>query len=100
MTVPETSKTVYKWGDDTFGQAKSVKAYALRAQEELTELIEAIDQGQSSKEIVFEAADVTILLHRLAGTLGYDLSETVDRKMEINRNRTWNNAGDGTGQHS
>ena len=48
----------------------SVKAYALRAQEELAELIEAIKNGETDKNIALEAADVTILLHRITGTLG------------------------------
>jgi hypothetical protein len=46
-----------------------------------------------------EAADVVILLHRLAGLLGHELHELVDAKMEINRARRWKSAGDGTGGH-
>lgn len=54
--MTESSKTICQWGDATFGQVKSVKAYAIRAQEELTELIEAIDDTQSSHDIMLEAA--------------------------------------------
>lgn len=99
----ETSQTIAHWGDATFGVATS-KALAQRAQEELHELIEAIDASNASdslniEQIAMEAADVTILLHRLVGDLGLDLSETVERKMEINRARQWTTSGDGTGQH-
>jgi len=95
----ETSKTIADWGTDTFGDANSVKAYALRAQGELTELIEAIENKQSDNEIAAEAADVTILLHRVTATLGIELSDAVDQKMSINRKRIWQKSGNGVGQH-
>ena len=96
----ETSQSIAQWGTETFGNAASVKAYALRAQEELTELIEAIENGEPDKDIALEAADVTILLHRIAGTLGLELYEAVDEKMRINREREWTPDGNGVGRHS
>lgn len=96
----ETSQSIALWGSETFGDAASVKAYAIRAQEELTELIEAIENGEPDKDIAQEAADVTILLHRLTGTLGLDLYDTVDEKMSINRKREWTPDGNGVGQHT
>jgi len=95
----ETSKTIAQWGTESFGDAASVKAYALRAQEELTELIEAIDTGEPDKNIALEAADITILLHRITGSLGLELYEAVDKKMAINRRRKWTPDGNGVGQH-
>lgn len=95
----ETSKTIAEWGSDTFGDAASVKAYAIRAQEELAELIEAIEKDEPDKNIALEAADVTILLHRIAGTLGLELYNSVDEKMTINRKREWVPNGNGVGQH-
>lgn len=95
----ETSQTIAQWGRETFGNAASVKAYAIRAQEELTELIEAIENGEPDKDIALEAADVTILFHRITGTLGLELSNAVDEKMEINRKREWTPSGNGVGQH-
>jgi len=97
--MTETSQTIHKWGSETFGNAPSVKPYALRAKKELNELIEAIDKGESKDAILDEAADVTILLHRLAASLGNDLSEAVNRKMNINRTRQWTKSGDDVGQH-
>lgn len=95
----ETSQTIAQWGTKTFGDAASVKSYALRAQEELAELIDAIEVGEPDKNIAHEAADVTILLHRIAGTLGLELYDAVDEKMAINRKREWVPSGDGVGQH-
>ena len=98
MTI-ETSQSIAQWGSDTFGDAASVKAYAIRAQEELRELIEEIENGEPDKAIALEAADVTILLHRITGTLGLDLYAAVDEKMTINREREWRASGNGVGQH-
>lgn len=95
----ETSKTIAQWGTETFGDAASVKAYAVRAQEELAELIEAIESGEPNQNIAYEAADVTILLHRVTGTLGLELYDAVDEKMAINRKREWRPDGNGVGQH-
>ena len=95
----DSSKSINQWGRETFGDAASVKAYALRAQEELAELIEAIENGEPDKNIALEAADVTILLHRITGTLGLELYEAVDEKMAINRKREWVPDGNGVGRH-
>jgi len=95
----ESSKTIAKWGTESFGEASSVKAYAVRAQEELAELIEAIENSETDRAIALEAADVTILLHRITGTLGLELYDAVDEKMAINRLRKWTPDGNGVGQH-
>ena len=95
----ESSETIAQWGSETFGDAASVKAYAVRAQEELAELIKAIEKGETDKNIAFEAADVTILLHRVTGSLGLELYGAVDEKMTLNRERKWTRDGNGVGQH-
>jgi NTP pyrophosphatase (non-canonical NTP hydrolase) len=64
----------------------------------MDELEQAIREGDMS-EAGREAADVVILLHRLVGLLGMELSEQVDAKMKVNRARKWRAAGDGTGGH-
>lgn len=95
----ETSQTINRWGRETFGEARSVKTYAHRAQEELEELIDAIEKDEPKDSILAEAADVTILLHRLAASLKSDLNDAVDQKMGVNRRRHWIKSGDGAGQH-
>jgi len=39
------------------------------------------------------------MLYQVASAFGFDLHEQVDHKMKINRSRTWDVKGDGTGQH-
>ncbi len=94
----ETSASIRDWGDETFGKVSDLSVLAARARGELDELEQAIRSGDAT-EIGGEAADVTILLHRLAGLLGMDLAEQVDAKMRVNRARMWKAAGDGTGAH-
>ncbi len=94
----ETSTSIRAWGDETFGKVSDLSALVARARVELDELEQAVRQGDLA-EAGREAADVVILLHRLAALAGMDLSEQVDAKMAINRARTWRAAGDGTGGH-
>lgn len=94
----ETSQTIREWGDATFGQPRDLIVLVARARVEMDELEQALREGDH-EEAGREAADVVILLHRLAGILGLDLSEQVDAKMVINRARKWKAAGDGTGGH-
>lgn len=96
--MAETSKTILDWGDETFGKVSNPIALAKRAEGELTELIEALE-AQDFDEAGKEAADVAILLHRLMGVLGKELADEVNAKMQINRQRKWAKAGDGTGGH-
>ena len=64
----------------------------------MQELGEAVDQ-RDVNEIGKEAADVLILLYRLADQFDLDLDQEVQAKMAINRSRTWVSKGDGTGSH-
>ena len=94
----ETSQTIRDWGDATFGEVKDLTALVRRARLELDELEDALNASDSDKASR-EAADVVILIHRLVGLLGKELSDEVDAKMRVNRSRKWTSAGDGTGGH-
>ena len=94
----ETSQTIKNWGDETFGDVSDLTALVHRARGEMDELLDALSANDHD-EAGREAADVAILLHRLMGLIGKDLSDEVDAKMTINRNRKWKAAGDGTGGH-
>lgn len=94
----ETSQTIRTWGDAIFGEPTDLTVLVQRARTEMDELEQALREGDTA-EAGREAADVVILLHRLAGLLGHDLYEQVDAKMQINRARKWKAAGDGTGGH-
>lgn len=94
----ETSKTIREWGDAIFGAPTDLTVLVKRARVEMDELEQALREGDHA-EAGREAADVVILLHRLTGILGLELSEQVDAKMAINRARKWKSSGDGTGGH-
>lgn len=94
----ETSQSIRDWGDEAFGEARDLFPLVARARGELDELAEAVRAGDAAA-IGSEAADVAILLHRLAALAGRDLAVEVDAKMKINRVRKWKRAGDGTGGH-
>lgn len=95
----ETSKSIFDWCHEIFGPVADLNRIVARAKLEFDELAEAVAEGHSVDDIIAEAADVVILLNRLAGLHGRELSEAVDAKMAINRGRTWTRNGDGTGRH-
>jgi NTP pyrophosphatase (non-canonical NTP hydrolase) len=95
---PETSASIAQWAEATFGPAPDLGALQARAAQELAELALALAKGDRA-ETLAEAADVTILLHRIAALSGGDLAQAVDAKMVVNRARVWLRSGDGTGRH-
>ena len=99
MSSTENSATIAEWGDETLGSVTDLRALVDRAEREMAELRQAIVQELSPEQIGLEAADVAILLHRLAGLLEMDLNQLVHRKMAVNRARSWVRSGDGTGSH-
>lgn len=62
----ETQASISTWAEQTFGPVSSNLRIAVRAAEEMAELLRAISTGQSRDQIVEEAADVAIVLYRLA----------------------------------
>lgn len=96
----ETQKSISAWAEETFGPVSSNARIAARANEEMAELLRALttDDGAAGSA-ADEAADVLIVLYRLADRMGFDLADEVDRKMAINRGRTWGRDGSGHGYH-
>jgi NTP pyrophosphatase (non-canonical NTP hydrolase) len=95
---PENQRSMCDWAEQTFGPVNDPASLVNRALLEMQELGEAVQQRDVS-EIGKEAADVLILLYRLADQFGLDLDQEVQAKMSINRSRTWVSKGDGTGSH-
>jgi len=92
----ETQSSVAEWAESTFGPVPCHGIIAARANEEMAELLATVARGGSSLSILREAADVVIVLYRLAQYHGRDLLEEVDGKMALNRRREWNvQNGDG-----
>lgn len=97
--MKETQRTITAWADETFGVPASNLSIATRAAKELDELIEYLVENDQHPKAVEECADIVIVLSRLVERRGGDLLADVDRKMAINRTRTWVLSGDGNGQH-
>lgn len=87
MDAEETIASIIQWGDDTFGPCSTQNAIR-RAWEEWREMIDP------DADVTIEAADVIICLLRIPG-----IADAIQRKMTINRGRTWQLMGDGTGYH-
>lgn len=95
----ETSASIAGWADQTFGDAGSDARVVARANEEMAELLRAVTSGKPGAAIVEEAADVVIILCRLAARNDSDLWEAVELKMAVNRKREWKTDGTGHGYH-
>lgn len=85
--MAETLESIIAWGDQTFGPCSQDRAIE-RAGEEWSEMEE------DGADVPIEAADVIICLLRIPGIL-----DAINRKMTINRGRTWDVRPDGTGYH-
>ncbi|CAM8655679.1 hypothetical protein [Sphingobium cupriresistens] len=95
----ESTQSIGEWASATFGDAGSDARVAARANEEMSELLRAATSGRPAEHLVVEAADVVIILARLAYRNGFDLWEEVEKKMAINRARVWKQDGTGHGYH-
>lgn len=96
----ETQASIANWSRQTFGEALTLATIAARANQEMAELIRKTTAPNTDHAaIAEECADVLIVLYRLVEACGFDMHEEVNRKMSINRQRTWHLDGDGCGQH-
>lgn len=85
----ESQDTICAWTEATFGTASSNVRVAARANEEMAELLRALSTDDNHPKAVEEAADVVIILYRLAHRMGKNLHTEIDAKMAINRAREW-----------
>jgi len=94
----ENQASINAWISETFGNAGSNFSVAARANQEMSELLMALAVNDEDPNAVVEAADIVIILHRLAERFGRGLHKEVNLKMLINRGREWNVAN-GHGYH-
>ena len=66
----ETQETISAWAEETFGPAGSNLRVAARANEEMAELLRHLSSDPAHPKAPEEAADVVIVLSRLATRLG------------------------------
>lgn len=96
----ETQRSIADWAEQTFGPAVYLARVGARANEEMAELLRKLTAAEIDLDgIAEEAADVVIVLYRLAHLTGRDLNAEVNAKMAINRAREWKMTGDGHGYH-
>lgn len=95
----ETQYSISKWAEDTFGPVSALDA-ARRMLKEAQELVECLEADPNHPKAPEECADVYVTLVRVSQVLKSKLHTEVNRKMDINRKRTWVLNGDGTGQHA
>lgn len=95
--MSENQKSITSWQRETFGPTTPKLALS-RMHKEYYELARAIDEHDlvGARE---EVADVLVTLYRVAEELGVDLAEAVNRKMKVNRARSWDVDAFGHGQH-
>lgn len=86
----ENQQTVSQWSRGTFGAVPSNLSVAVRASDEMWELLTCLSVSDRNEKAGSEMADVVIVLYRLASEMGIDLQTEIDKKMKINRNRQWN----------
>ena len=90
---------VLAFAEDRFG-VNSALAIAVRGNKEMSELLSALSNNTvSNYDIAMECADIVIFMMQIAEKMGYDLLFLVDTKMDINENRKWERAADGSFQH-
>ena len=93
----ETPKSITEWAIDTFGRLDE-QTVALRMNKEVSELLTALHTH--SLGTPEEIADIAIMLFQVAYLHGIDLQAEVDRKMAINRARSWERGPSGDWQHA
>lgn len=91
------SARITAWGTKVFGPTTTAAIFK-RTMKEVKEAQDQFDNIDWEK-LYDELADISIMLHQVAATLGHNLDDDVDRKMDINECRKWKLSGDGTGQH-
>lgn len=74
----ETQETITQWIEETFGAAGSNARVVARANEEMAEMVRSVTIDDAHA----------------------DLAEEVDKKMVVNRARTWKLDGSGCGYHT
>ena len=82
---------ITQWQDETFPVA-SVLSKLHHLNDEIAELMQAIENGESDRAIRFEFADCFLLLFGAANKSGLtydDIKNCIDEKMILNRSRKW-----------
>ena len=86
----ETPKTIFDWAKETFGAVKPLSV-GIRMNHEVGELLSALEEGTNATAILYECADIRIMLSQIEYAYGGNPQELVNSKMKLNRERSWAN---------
>lgn len=101
LFLQEFTNNNRKWTDDVFPE-QGIIPTLLHLRREVNELIEAIETGQTEEYIMYEFADVYLILLNAISKKGCRLCDVHDyavRKMNVNRSRDWQRLPDGSYHH-
>ena len=96
--MKETMQSIFDWQISVFGPSKNHMRTVTRANEEMAELLTAVSLNDLDK-VGEEIADIFLVLCGIAAPLNIDIFEEIDKKMAINRARTWRISDEGHGYH-
>jgi len=97
--LAETQESISKWAVDTFGVAGTDLSVAIRANNEMAELLTALAEDDNHPKAPEECADIIIVLMRIFARRGVNFWDVVEEKMGVNRARQWRLDGKGHGYH-
>lgn len=92
-------RAIVEWQNATFGEPRSNLGIAIRANEEMAELLRCLSSNDTDQAARAEIADVVTVLCRLSERLGGTIVGDVEAKMEVNAKRVWKRGRDGHGRH-
>jgi NTP pyrophosphatase (non-canonical NTP hydrolase) len=99
VSLAELQKDVSQWAERTFGPVGSNASVAARANKEMSELLMTLATNDTNPKAAEEAADVLLVLLRLADRMGFDIVREAEKKMVVNHGRKWKLDGNGHGYH-
>src|SRR5487761_1515349 len=81
--MSETQKSISEWANETFGTAGSNARIAARVNEEMAELLRALTSDDNHPKAPEEAADVVIVLCRLADRFDVNIQPEIEAARDV-----------------
>lgn len=100
-TLEDLESERFSWSLKTFPRA-TAESSLTKAEEELREVREAIQQSKNKNELIEEYVDLLMCVFDSAGRNDIyvrDLRDAYYKKLEINKNRKWKKNDDDTYSH-
>ena len=99
-----TQRDILQWAQKTFGWNGPLSV-AIRGNKEMGELLSLLSNSDGNgpdeaTKVAEECADVVIFMMQVAELMGRDLMGMVNYKMNVNSQRQWGKAEDGSFQHT